>query len=316
MRQYSSVGVCACAVYEALRPRPGLGSSDTRPRCSATMGTAGVAAPRRGKAPPVDSFTAENKEIRLDDWLPTLDRAATWNGWSEGRLIQLAGHLRGRALQEWGLLCSEDKATFTLAVEALRSRLDTDNKALAAQDFRHPAKARQKVKTKAREAPLYGQLHAGLKYELMKSSTVSGAQLYKQLCVCAKTEEKRLIGLKRRQSYLRDGQHSRKSLGRDCQEDQSPVSQPASGQRAGQLTCERRCYTCSRTGHLARDCTQTKKESTGKLETTGWKSVPGARTKMVTTEMDPWDLLYSSDSEGGVHQVRVEDEGSCPAKQQ
>ena len=54
--------------------------------------------------------------------------------------------------------------------------------------------------------------------------------------------------------------------------------------------------------------------STGKLETTGWKSVPGARTKMVMTEMDPWDLLYSSDSEGGVHQVRVEDEGSLPRK--
>ena len=42
--------------------------------------------------------------------------------------------------------------------------------------------------------------------------------------------------------------------------------------------------------------------------------MPGARTKMVTTEMDPWDLLYSSDSEGGVHQVRVEDEGISPRK--
>ena len=173
------------SMREALRPRPGLGSSDTRPRCSATMGTAGVAAPRRGKAPPVDSFTAENKEIRLDDWLPTLDRAATWNGWlEEERLIQLAGHLRGRALQEWGLLCSKDKTTFTLAVEALRSRLDTDNKALADQDFRHACQSeaesvvdyicrierlfqivygRAEMKIEAREVLLYGQLHAGLK---------------------------------------------------------------------------------------------------------------------------------------------------------
>ena len=89
----SSDGVCVCAVYErGIRPRPGLDSSETRPRCSATIGTEGVAAPRRGKATSVDSFTAENKEIRLDDWLPTLDRAATWNGWlEEERLMHIYG---------------------------------------------------------------------------------------------------------------------------------------------------------------------------------------------------------------------------------
>ena len=60
---------------------------------------------RRGKAPPVDPFTGEDPEIRLDDWLPSLERAATWNEWTEEEhLLQLAGHLRGRALQEWGLL--------------------------------------------------------------------------------------------------------------------------------------------------------------------------------------------------------------------
>ena len=35
---------------------------------------------RRGKAPPVDPFTGEDPECRLDDWLPTLSRAADWNG--------------------------------------------------------------------------------------------------------------------------------------------------------------------------------------------------------------------------------------------
>ncbi len=50
---------------------------------------------RRGKAPPIDPFTGENPEVRLDDWLPALKRASTWNGWTEEeRLIQLAGHLR------------------------------------------------------------------------------------------------------------------------------------------------------------------------------------------------------------------------------
>ncbi len=36
---------------------------------------------RRGKAPPVDSFSSENPEDRFEDWLPTLERAAQWNGW-------------------------------------------------------------------------------------------------------------------------------------------------------------------------------------------------------------------------------------------
>ena len=51
---------------------------------------------RRGKAPPVDAFTGKNPEVRLDDWLPALQRAAEWNDWSQAELlIQLAGHLRG-----------------------------------------------------------------------------------------------------------------------------------------------------------------------------------------------------------------------------
>ena len=35
---------------------------------------------RRGKAQPVDSFTAEDPEVRFDDWLPILEREAIWNG--------------------------------------------------------------------------------------------------------------------------------------------------------------------------------------------------------------------------------------------
>ncbi len=51
---------------------------------------------RRGKAPPVEPFSGENPEVRLDDWLPALQRAAEWNQWTEEELLlQLAGHLRG-----------------------------------------------------------------------------------------------------------------------------------------------------------------------------------------------------------------------------
>ena len=61
----------------------------------------GIAMPRRGKAPPVDTYSGEEAEIRFEDWLPTLNRVATWNHWSdEERLMQLAGYLRGRVLIE------------------------------------------------------------------------------------------------------------------------------------------------------------------------------------------------------------------------
>ena len=90
---------------------------------------------RRGKAPPVDPFTGES-EVQLDDWIPALKRASVWNGWSEDELLlQLAGHLRGRALQEWNLLDDQSKATYSGAIEALRTRLDGGNKTLAAQDL-------------------------------------------------------------------------------------------------------------------------------------------------------------------------------------
>ena len=65
---------------------------------------------RRGKAPPVDAFAGADPECRLDDWLPTLKRAADWNGWApEDLLIQLAGHLKGR---EWNLLSEDEKKTY------------------------------------------------------------------------------------------------------------------------------------------------------------------------------------------------------------
>ena len=72
-------------------------------------------------APPIDEFTGEDRRITFDDWLPILGRAATWNGWTQDELLmQLTGYLRGRALQEWKLLDSRDKITYSSAVKALR----------------------------------------------------------------------------------------------------------------------------------------------------------------------------------------------------
>jgi len=38
---------------------------------------------QRGKAPPIDELIAEDRHITFDDWLPILEHAATWNGWSK-----------------------------------------------------------------------------------------------------------------------------------------------------------------------------------------------------------------------------------------
>ena len=38
---------------------------------------------RRGKAPPIDPYTGEDPEVRVNDWFPALRRAASWNAWSE-----------------------------------------------------------------------------------------------------------------------------------------------------------------------------------------------------------------------------------------
>ena len=51
--------------------------------------------------------------------------------------MQLAGHLRGRALQEWNLLSEADLGNYDTAIAALRNRLDPGSKVLAGQDFRH-----------------------------------------------------------------------------------------------------------------------------------------------------------------------------------
>ena len=95
---------------------------------------------RRGKAPPIEPFTGEGIDMLFEEWLPSFERAVVWNGWGEAeKLIQLAGHLRGKALQEWSLLGMADKAVYKNATTILKDRLDPSRKALAVQDFRHLA---------------------------------------------------------------------------------------------------------------------------------------------------------------------------------
>ena len=145
---------------------------------------------------------------------------------AEESLMQLAGHLRGRALQEWKLLLPEDKITYQAAVRVLKERLDPGNQTLAALDFRHTSQrmnesvsdfigrlervfqtgfGREHLSKETREMLLYGQLQEGLLYVLTESPAVSGAQNYKELCLAAKREERRLAELKKKQQYLKSG---------------------------------------------------------------------------------------------------------------
>ena len=97
-----------------------------------------------GKAPPVDSITGKHLEIHFDECLPSLGRAHDWNDWTkEELLLQLAGHRRARVLQEWGILETDTKKSYTQSVDALHRRLNPGSRTLAAQDFRHTLQAEE-----------------------------------------------------------------------------------------------------------------------------------------------------------------------------
>ena len=274
----------------------------------------------------------------LEDWLPSLERAAQWNGWSmQDRLIQLPGYLKDRALQEWHLLGREEQQSYSTAVSALQSRLDPRNRTMAAQEFRHSmqchgesaaefirrlekayqvAYGKDSLNKDTRDALLYGQLYEGLRYELMRAPTVSGTKSYQELCVAAKGEEHRLAALRQRQQYKPQGEPSsrtpRTNSGQSGPRGPSQDSGSAGTRKAATpdttTGAQVICYNCGKPGHLAKNCRQHKQESKGRFA--GRTGLPQTKQVHSKTQQDeenaqeqdvstPESLLYSeSDDEG------------------
>ena len=98
-----------------------VAAAETLSKDNVSLSEAGtVFRDRRDKALPVDPFKVSDPELRFEDWLPTLERATTWNG---------------KAASEYSLLSSEEERAFPSAVQALRARLDPSSCALTAQEF-------------------------------------------------------------------------------------------------------------------------------------------------------------------------------------
>ena len=88
----------------------------------------------------------------------------------------------------------------------------------------------------------------------MESPAISGSLTYKQLCVGAKQEEKRLMELKRWKQHLERQVRHQAARYTPSSNDGSKLDS-----LTGKPPCE--CYVCGKTDHLAKQCRQCKNES-------------------------------------------------------
>ena len=280
---------------------------------------------RRGNAPLVETFTGDDREIRFDDWLSSLEHAAAWYKWTpEECLIQLAGHLKGRAHQEWILLAEAERNDYEQAVAGLRSHLDPSSKALAAQDFCHSTQGEQKEVTdyicrvektfrlaygsdgfqpETKDALLFGQLQEGLRQDLMESPAVSGATNYQSLCLAMKIEERRQATLRQRKLFRKPPITQTPSAKDRDGHGRLPPHDPTRP-KSSQGFQHKRCYQCGQVGHLAKSCRRKPKEGTRMQQDSHARAVHYDRTSL------DWLFSSSEDEDTEVRQVRVKDTGS------
>lgn len=119
------------------------------------------------------------------------------------------------------------------------------------------------MSTETRDTLLFGQLHAGLRYNLVKAPAVSGAQGYQQLCMAARNEEQRLLELIKRRSYntcqtptISSGGPGRSIGLAPPLLPWGPQTHPTQGtaERPPTLSQPRKCYGCGQFGHFIRNC--------------------------------------------------------------
>ena len=171
---------------------------------------------------------------------------------------------------------------------------------------------REHLSHETRDMLLYGQLQEGLLYTLMESPAVSGAQNYKELCVAAKREERRLAELKRKQQYLKAQNISESGPTKKFQSQvyrrayRSSNSYKQAGSKSDNVEIRKtrplRCYICDSPEHLARNCRQKNTEAPGKL-TTQFKSQKTSNSKVIHTASCP------SKNQNGVRCAKVLIEG-------
>ena len=141
---------------------------------------------------------------------------------------------------------------------------------------------------------------------------------YQELCGATKNEEKRLAELRKRQQYSRSASRTEKpkTSGDTQKNNWSDRSIPASKQASTTLTekpyISRKCYYCKKIGHLIHDCKNKKSDVARKNQQPSTTQVTTSVSNHVKEMPDPYDLLFSSDSdsEEAVKQIMVTNEGS------